>query len=158
MVGGQVADLQAEKSLESGLSSGLSESPAETAIALSQLESIHRRKTGRLLCSAVMLGARVAQANTDLLHRLEEFGKRVGLAFQIADDLLDVTGDAAKLGKNVRKDANLGKMTYPGLLGIEPSQKKADDLVREACSLLNPLGQQASSLVELAKFMTNRDH
>jgi geranylgeranyl diphosphate synthase type II len=126
--------------------------------ALSQLEAIHRRKTGRLLCSAVTLGARVAQANTDLVKRLEEFGKRVGLAFQIADDLLDVTGDATKLGKNVGKDAVLGKLTYPALLGIEGSRRKADDLICEACRLLEPLGERSKPLAELARFVTKRDH
>jgi geranylgeranyl diphosphate synthase type II len=158
MVGGQVADLEAEQSLDNQSASHLTSGAVDTVTALSQLEAIHRRKTGRLLCSAVMLGARVAQANADLLKRFEEFGKRVGLAFQIADDLLDVTGDAAKLGKNVRKDANLGKMTYPGLLGVEQSQKKAADLVTDACGFLDPLGQHAISLVELARFVTNRDH
>ena len=128
------------------------------ASALAQLEAIHRRKTGRLLCSAVTLGARVAQADAKLVNRLEEFGKRVGLAFQIADDLLDVTGDAAKLGKGVGKDATLGKMTYPALLGVEDSRRKADALIDEACRLLEPLGEQGRKLVELARFVTRRDH
>ena len=135
--------------------------PAQTAIAqmgLAQLEAIHRRKTGRLLCSAVTLGARVAQADAKLVNRLEQFGKRVGLAFQIADDLLDVTGDAAKLGKGVGKDATLGKMTYPSLLGVEESRRKADALIDEACRLLEPLGEKGHKLVELARFVTQRDH
>ena len=126
--------------------------------ALAQLEAIHRRKTGRLLCSAVTLGARVAQADAKMVNRLEEFGKRVGLAFQIADDLLDVTGDAAKLGKGVGKDATLGKMTYPALLGVEASRLKADALIDEACRLLEPLGEKGYKLVELARFVTQRDH
>jgi len=128
------------------------------ASALTQLEAIHRRKTGRLLCSAVTLGARVAQADVKLVHRLEEFGKRVGLAFQIADDLLDVTGDAAKLGKGVGKDTTLGKMTYPSLLGVEESRRKADALIDEACQLLEPLGERGQKLIELARFVTQRDH
>ncbi len=126
--------------------------------ALAQLESIHRRKTGRLLTSAVTLGGRVGQADVGLMRRLEEFGKRVGLAFQIADDLLDVTGDAAKLGKGVGKDATLGKMTYPALLGVEESRRKADGLIDEACLLLEPLGEKGRKLVELARFVTQRDH
>ena len=126
--------------------------------ALTQLEAIHRRKTGRLLTSAVTLGGRVGQADGKLLERLEEFGKRVGLAFQIADDLLDVTGDAAKLGKGVGKDATLGKMTYPSLLGVEESRRKADALIDEACRLLEPLGEKGHKLVELARFVTQRDH
>lgn len=161
MVGGQVADLEAERRLEAqspAERTHLMENSADRATALAQLEGIHRRKTGRLLCSAVTLGARVAQANSDLINRLEDFGKRVGLAFQIADDLLDVTGDATKLGKNVRKDADLGKMTYPGLLGVENSQQKADDLISEACGLLEHLGSAAFPLVELARFVVKRDH
>jgi geranylgeranyl diphosphate synthase type II len=161
MVGGQVADLEAERKLEGQTASqlnNLAENPPDRVTAVAQLEGIHRRKTGRLLCSAVTLGARVAQSDKELIKRFEEFGKRVGLAFQIADDLLDVTGDAAKLGKNVQKDAGLGKMTYPGLLGIENSRKKADDLISEACRILEPLGEPALPLMELARFVTKRDH
>ncbi len=161
MVGGQVADLEAEQRearQTTGRTSQNDRGPLDSAAELRQLEAIHRRKTGRLLTSAVTLGARVAQADTNLLGRLEEFGKRVGLAFQIADDLLDVTGDAAKMGKNVGKDATLGKMTYPALLGLEGSRRKADDLIREACGLVEPMGDRARSLCELAKFVTKRDH
>ena len=161
MVGGQVADLQAEQRLESRNSAEQpknNEIASETGQNLFTLEAIHRRKTGRLLCSAVTLGARVAQADADSINRLQEYGKRVGLAFQIADDLLDVTGDATKLGKKVGKDASLGKMTYPGLLGIEASRQKADHLIHEACNLLEPFGKRADSLVALAKFVTRRDH
>ena len=161
MVGGQVADLQAEQRLEKQNSSEQpknQEVASETAQNLFTLEAIHRRKTGRLLCSAVTLGARVAQADADSINRLQEYGKRVGLAFQIADDLLDVTGDEAKLGKKVGKDASLGKMTYPGLMGIEASRQKADHLIQEACNLLEPFGKRADSLFGLARFVTRRDH
>lgn len=149
MVAGQVADLEAEQRDASTLTE---------LEALTQLEAIHRRKTGRLLCSAVTLGARIARAPQDLLERLKIYGKNVGLAFQIADDLLDVTGDAARLGKGVRKDLTLGKMTYPGLLGVEASQARAQALVDEACELLQPLGNRAEKLVALAQFITARDH
>ncbi|WP_397571698.1 polyprenyl synthetase family protein [Schlesneria sp. T3-172] len=163
MVGGQVADLEAEQQLEkqnqnSTDAHGSGSDPEQNRVHLAQLEAIHQRKTGRLLTSAVTMGARVAQASVDSIHRLQEFGKRVGLAFQIADDLLDVTGDAAKLGKKVGKDATLGKMTYPALLGIDASRKKADDLITEACRLIEPLGAGAHPLGELAKFVARRDH
>lgn len=161
MVGGQVADLEAEQTTENDKSDrGIPNDsvPVDPRTALAQLEGIHRRKTGRLLCSAVTMGARIAQVDKDLIKQLEQFGKRVGLAFQIADDLLDVTGDAAKLGKNVGKDATLGKMTYPALLGIEGSRQKADDLIDDACRLLEPLGERAIPLSELARFVTKRDH
>jgi geranylgeranyl diphosphate synthase type II len=152
MVAGQVADLEAEQS--GGSPAGICDAKA----SLSQLEAIHRRKTGRLLTSAVTLGARVALATPELISRLEQFGKCVGLAFQIADDLLDVSGDAAKLGKGVRKDASLGKMTYPGLLGVEESRRKADALIDEACQMLQPLGPRGEKLAALARFVTQRDH
>lgn len=154
MVGGQVADLEAEQRLQSD--DAQSESDPQQSLA--KLEGIHRRKTGRLLCSAVTLGARVAQADPETLLRLEGFGKHVGLAFQIADDLLDVIGDSTKLGKNVGKDATLGKMTYPGLLGVEASRSKADELIQSACQLLEPFGQRADKLIHLASFVTKRDH
>lgn len=159
MVGGQVADLEAEKAQKAEASTvNKGEEHSDAATMLSQLEGIHRRKTGRLLASAVTLGARVAQANEDLIERLEQFGKRVGLAFQIADDLLDVIGSAEKMGKNVGKDANLGKMTYPGLLGVDGSRQKADNLIEEARQLLAPLGDRAKPLCQLASFVTRRDH
>jgi geranylgeranyl diphosphate synthase type II len=161
MVAGQVADVEAEQMSsrdERNGFAGTDDSYGDAESALTQLEGIHRRKTGRLLCSAVTMGARIAQANSDLIERLTHFGKNVGLAFQIADDLLDVTGDAAKLGKNVGKDATLGKMTYPALLGIEGSRQKADDLIDEACRLLGPLGDEAMPLADLARFVTKRDH
>lgn len=150
MVAGQVADIEGEQRQL--------DNKVDAATELAHLEAIHRRKTGRLLTSAVTLGARVAQADPDLLARFEQFGKRVGLAFQIADDLLDVTGDAAKIGKGVSKDAARGKMTYPGLMGLENSRKKADDLIDEACQLLEPLGARSHKLTALARFVTQRDH
>jgi geranylgeranyl diphosphate synthase type II len=104
------------------------------------------------------MGARIAQVEPELLNRLRQFGNHVGLAFQIADDLLDVTGDAAKMGKSVGKDASLGKMTYPGLLGIDASRQKADELIDQACQMLEPLGTRAEKLIALARFVTNRDH
>lgn len=149
MVAGQVADLEAETRDVSQLT--------ETD-ALTQLEAIHRRKTGRLLCSAVTLGARIAGASAELLQRLEKYGKNVGLAFQIADDLLDVTGDAARMGKGVRKDLTLGKMTYPGLMGTDASRAKAEVLVDDACRQLEPLGERGAKLIGLARFITARDH
>ena len=162
MVAGQVADIEAEN--REGTLSGehvlqeVSDDNLIRSAALAQLESIHRRKTGRLLSSAVTLGARIAQVSQESLHRLEQFGNRIGLAFQIADDLLDVTGDAKKLGKGVRKDASLGKMTYPKLLGINESRQRAEALNAEGCQFLTPFGDRAGKLIALAQFVTQRDH
>lgn len=143
MVGGQVADLEAEIS---------------GAASLDFLEAIHRRKTGRLLCSALTLGARVAQAEADTLTRLKEYGLRIGLAFQITDDLLDIRGKIEKVGKGVNKDAALGKLTYPSLLGIETSEQRAQSLVAEALRLIEPLGERGHKLRQLAQFVLDRDH
>ncbi len=143
MVGGQMADLQGENS---GLES------------LEQLEAIHLRKTGRLLRSALTMGARIAQADPQTLDSLDHFGKCVGLAFQITDDLLDTTGDATKMGKAVRKDAALGKLTYPGLLGLAESRRRAEQLVDEACRSIAHLGDRGHRLEALARFVLERDH
>jgi geranylgeranyl diphosphate synthase type II len=143
MVAGQVADLEAE---------------ASGVASLEILEGIHRRKTGRLLCSALTLGARVAQANEETLTSLKEYGLLIGLAFQITDDLLDIRGNVEKVGKGVNKDAALGKLTYPSLLGVEASERRAQSLIADACRLIEPLGERGRMLRELALFILNRDH
>lgn len=143
MVGGQVVDLEAEHT------------PCGTVI---ELESIHRRKTGALLRSALTLGARIAQAPAATVDLLANYGRCLGLAFQITDDLLDVRGDAAAVGKSVGKDAAAGKLTYPALLGETASLERATSLVAEACHTLLPLGSRASRLEALAKFVLERDH
>lgn len=143
MVGGQVADIEAEGT---GVTS------------LEQLESIHLRKTGQLLSSSLTLGARIAQVDTDLLNRMANYGKCLGLAFQITDDLLDVRGDAQTVGKATRKDATHGKLTYPSLLGEEASTCRARGLIAEACRWLVPLGERGHRLEALAQFVLERDH
>jgi geranylgeranyl diphosphate synthase type II len=143
MVAGQVADLEAEESGQA---------------TLEMLEAIHRRKTGRLLCSALTLGARVAQADPETLTRLKEYGLLIGLAFQITDDLLDIRGIVEKVGKGVNKDAALGKLTYPSLLGVEASERRAETLIADACRLIEPLGERGRMLRELAQFILHRDH
>lgn len=160
MVGGQMADLQAEQGEEpsaegreqsgSALGSQLS--------ALSQLEAIHLRKTGRLLRSSLTMGARIARADVATIEMLDHFGKCVGLAFQIADDLLDVTGDVARMGKGLRKDADHGKLTYPGLLGIDESRRRAESLIDDARRSIAPLGDRGHRLDAVARFILERDH
>ena len=142
MVGGQMADLQAE-----GRSDG-------TAL---ELEAIHRRKTGALLRAALRMGAIVAGADARRRVALDNYGKAVGLAFQIVDDLLDVEGDEAKLGKRARKDSELGKWTYPGFLGIEGSRARAGQLADEAVMALAPLGGRGERLRALARDLLERD-
>ncbi len=142
MVGGQMSDLQAE---------------GRTDATVEALESIHRRKTGALLRAALRVGGLTAGASGDILQALDTYGHAVGLAFQIVDDLLDVEGDEAKLGKRARKDSDLGKWTYPGLLGIEGSKARARQLADEAVSALEPLGDRGARLRALAVDLLERD-
>ncbi len=142
MVGGQMADLQAE---------------GRTDATLEALEAIHRRKTGALLRASLRMGAVVAGANEATLRALDVYGHAVGLAFQIIDDLLDVEGDETKLGKRVGKDSELGKWTYPGLLGVEGSRQRARQLAEEAVEALALLGEQGERLRALALDLLERD-
>ncbi|MFO0960604.1 MAG: farnesyl diphosphate synthase [Isosphaeraceae bacterium] len=142
MVGGQMADLQAE---------GRTDGSAEA------LEAIHRRKTGALLRASLTLGAIAAGADPATRSALDTYGRAVGLAFQIVDDLLDVQGDESKLGKRVGKDSGLGKWTYPGFLGIEGSRNKARQQAEEAIAALAPLESRGARLVALAMDLLERD-
>jgi geranylgeranyl diphosphate synthase type II len=103
------------------------------------------------------MGAAVAGATPMQIEALDRYGKAVGLAFQIIDDLLDVQGDEAAMGKRVRKDSDLGKWTYPGLLGIEGSQQKARQLADEARTALEPFGDRGAMLKALAWELLERD-
>ncbi|QDT39091.1 polyprenyl synthetase family protein [Stratiformator vulcanicus] len=143
MVGGQAADLAAE-------TSGVRDQE--------HLESIHLRKTGALIQASLVMGARVGGGSKSECQAMKSYGRAVGLAFQIADDLLDITGDAAKMGKGVRKDADHNKLTYPGLLGLEQSQKLAARLTEEAIAVLSPFGKSGRPLAAVARFAVERDH
>lgn len=143
MVAGQVADLEAEDA-------GIEE--------IQHLENIHRRKTGRLLSCALSLGARIAGAEWELRNHLIEYGKCVGLAFQITDDLLDVSGCCETLGKQAQKDAHHGKLTYPSLLGVEASRERAAGLIAAARNRLTSLGEKGQKLSALADFIIQRDY
>jgi geranylgeranyl diphosphate synthase type II len=125
---------------------------------LAALEAIHRRKTGAMLLASLRLGALVAGASHEQLAALEAYGERIGLAFQITDDLLDVRGDAASMGKRVGKDSGRGKMTFPALLGIDESERRAAQLIDEACEALAPLDPHADPLHALAHYILERDH
>ena len=103
------------------------------------------------------MGAAVAQASVEVTQGLERYGRSIGLAFQIIDDLLDVQGDEAKLGKRAQKDSDLGKWTYPGLLGIQASRDKAQALAEDAVKALAPLGEKAAVLRDLAWTLLERD-
>jgi geranylgeranyl diphosphate synthase type II len=142
MVGGQMADLEAE---------------GRTDGTVEKLEAIHRRKTGALLRASLRMGAAVAGAPEPIVRALDTYGRAVGLAFQIVDDLLDVEGDEAKMGKRVQKDSDLGKWTYPGFLGVEGSRLRARQLAEEAIAALAPLGERGARLRALALDLLERD-
>jgi geranylgeranyl diphosphate synthase, type II len=142
LVGGQVDDLANE------FGSG----------ALSDLERIHRRKTGAMILVSLRLGGIIADANHDQLASLDYYGERIGLAFQIIDDWLDVQGDEQAMGKRLRKDSDLGKLTFPKLLGIEQSRQRAEVLVQEAIARISTLGNKSMHLQQLARYLLERNH
>jgi geranylgeranyl diphosphate synthase type II len=154
MVGGQVLDLAAE---ERFIDSRNDKS------ALTLLEEIHALKTGALFRSCLRLGALAAHGERPggpepaLAAALDGYARCFGMIFQITDDLLDVEGDSAHTGKNVRKDAGRGKLTYPGLLGVDESRRRAEDLARQAADHLRPLGRAGSRLEALTRFILARD-
>ncbi|HVS34541.1 MAG TPA: farnesyl diphosphate synthase [Gemmataceae bacterium] len=125
------------------------------------LERLHARKTGALIRASLRLGALAAYAPdmppAEVVERLDGYGRRLGLAFQITDDLLDVEGSADSTGKRVGKDAGRGKLTYPGLLGADESRRRAERLCREAREQVAPLGTAADPLLALAAYVLERD-
>ncbi len=122
-----------------------------------QLEAIHRRKTGALIEVSVRLGGLVAGADRRRLAALAEYGRQVGLAFQIIDDLLDVRGRQTELGKRVGKDSDCGKLTFPGILGLEASAQRAEMLIDAACEALGPLSAPTDHLEALAHYVLERN-
>ncbi len=123
------------------------------------LAAMHGHKTGALIRAAVRLGGLVAVAEADpRLAALDAYADAIGLAFQIHDDVLDVTGDTATLGKTSGADAARAKPTYPSLLGLEGARRRADELVETAVAALAPLGEPAAPLADLARYMIERDH
>ena len=140
LIAGQVADLEGE---------GKKLKPA-------QLLYIHERKTSALLCCSARLGGMSANCAPAQLEALTVFGYNVGLAFQIIDDILDVTQTSEQLGKTAGKDTAAEKATYPALFGIEESNRRADALVDQACSELQSFGSSADTLKSLARFLVER--
>jgi geranylgeranyl diphosphate synthase type II len=152
MVGGQVDDLALERSEPNG--------PARS---LEGLEALHLRKTGALIRACLQLGVHAGYAQEespapeDVLERFDGYGRSLGLAFQIVDDLLDVEGNADQTGKAVRKDAARNKLTYPGLLGVDESRQRAQQLGEQARSFLQPMGPEVGRLIALVSFVLERD-
>jgi geranylgeranyl diphosphate synthase, type II len=145
LVGGQVDDLATGAAPQSASNGGLRE-----------LESIHRRKTGALIEASLALGATVAEGTEAQLSALSAYGRNVGLAFQITDDLLDVAGSQESVGKRLAKDAKRGKLTFPQVLGVEQSRLYAQKLVEEACAMIEVFGARGGPLHELANLVLTR--
>lgn len=143
LVGGQVLDLESE---------GLKD------VSLETLNYIHAHKTGALLESCVVCGAILAGASEADLQRLSRFAQNIGLAFQIIDDILDITATAEELGKTAGKDVQAGKVTYPSLWGIEESKRQAKQLVADAQAQLAVFGNKAQPLLAIADYITSRSY
>lgn len=126
------------------------------AFSEDQLSQIHASKTGALIETSVTSAAVLSGAEDTLLARMSRFGKRIGLAFQIVDDILDRVASSEELGKATGKDAHGSKATYPALFGLEESRRQAADLVEQAIHELEPLGEPAFVLRELARFISVR--
>ncbi len=141
LVGGQVEDLQCEGK----------------EVDLKTLEFIHLHKTGALLKACVVCGAIIGGAEEDLLAALSIYAKGIGLAFQIIDDILDVTASSDVLGKTAGKDLLADKTTYPKLLGLDESRRRADDLITKSKAAIAPWSKNAAPLMALADYITNRD-
>jgi len=142
MIGGQVVDLEAE----------------HTKPDAPTLEYIHRAKTAALITASVVSGGLFAGADDPDVAQLRSFGQSIGLAFQIVDDILDVTQSSEQLGKTAGKDAAAEKATYPALFGIEESRQKADELLQDALTSLESFGSKAETLKQLASFLVDRKH
>jgi geranylgeranyl diphosphate synthase type II len=141
MIGGQVVDLESERA----------KPDAET------LEYIHRSKTAALITASVVTGGIYAGASSKQVNQLRSFGQAIGLAFQIVDDILDVTQTSAQLGKTAGKDAASEKATYPALFGLDESRKRAAALLQSANQAVEKFGDSASVLKDLARFLIERE-
>jgi len=140
LVGGQADDLQAEFA----------------ELSYDQLRRIHRRKTGAMIRVSLRLGGLVGSADLIQLAALDNYGERLGLAFQIIDDLLDLEGSEADLGKRTGKDSGRGKLTFPAVLGVAESRQTATELAAAAIDAIQPLGPLADGLKSLAQYVLER--
>lgn len=140
MVGGQIVDMEAEGKTPN----------------LETVDYIHRHKTGALILASIQCGALLGGADRKTFTDLTGFGESAGLAFQIADDILDIVGDKDQLGKNIGSDQQRGKATYPAVLGLETSQKKKEELHQQALNILSSYGENAEPLRQISAYIINR--
>ena len=143
MVGGQVVDMQSE---------------GDESITIEAVTGIHRRKTGALIEASVTTGALLGGGTADQVEALGQYGQHIGLAFQVADDILDVEGTTEELGKDAGSDEARGKATYPALLGLESSKEYAQALVVSALQSLESFGSAAEPLRAIARYIIERKH
>jgi len=142
MLGGQVADVEAEGKKNS----------------IEQINYIHTHKTGALIRAAVRIGSILAGIDDTALKKLSQYGEKIGLAFQIIDDILDIEGDQKKLGKKVGSDCKNEKATYPGTVGMERARKDADRLIDEAIEICAEFDLKDNHFIEIARFIGQRDN
>lgn len=143
LVGGQVVDLESE---------------GQANVSIETLNFIHNHKTAALLEACVVCGGILAGTPEADLQRLSRYAQNIGLAFQIVDDILDITATQAELGKTAGKDLQAQKVTYPSIWGIEESQRQAQKLIQQAAAELNLFGEKARPLIAIAHFITSRTH
>ena len=141
MIGGQVLDITSEGK----------------KISIDSLNYLHKCKTGALIRASAVSGAMLAGADNRTISLFRQYGEKIGLAFQIIDDMLDVTGDEKKMGKKLRKDSGAKKATYPAIYGLERSAAKARKLTLEACGILGKINGDTRDLKDLALFFTKRE-
>ncbi|WP_321532052.1 farnesyl diphosphate synthase [uncultured Desulfuromonas sp.] len=141
MVGGQIVDMEAE---------GMDQPDLAT------VDYIHAHKTGALILASIRAGALLGGADTEHYEALSRFGKLAGLAFQIADDILDITGDQEQLGKDIGSDQERGKATYPAVLGLSESIRRTTELHQQALKALEPLGDAAEPLRQISHYIIHR--
>ena len=142
MIGGQLLDLAGEG----------------TALTRDDLDAVHAAKTGALISASARLGGIAAMAPPAGIEALEQYGENIGLAFQIMDDVLDVTGSSDQLGKTAGRDAELRKSTYPALLGVDGATTRAAALVADGCGALSEQKMLTGELENLAGFIVSRSH
>ncbi|MBW4606088.1 MAG: polyprenyl synthetase family protein [Hassallia sp. WJT32-NPBG1] len=143
LVGGQVVDLESE---------------GKSDISLETLNFIHNHKTAALLEACVACGGVLTGISSEDLQRLSRYAQNIGLAFQIVDDILDITATQEQLGKTAGKDQKANKVTYPKLWGLEESRIKAQQLIEAACVELDSFGDKAKPLIAIAQYIINRNH
>lgn len=142
MVGGQVADIESEGK----------------EVDLPLLQYIHTHKTGAMILASIRVGAKLGGASGETLQAFTRYAESIGLAFQIVDDILNVEGKAISLGKSTGTDLSRGKATYPALLGLEESKRRAIELMESALESLKPYGPEADPLREIARFIIAREN